>query len=313
MLTHMTQPILHHYPTSPFAEMVRLTFGLKRLAWSSCIHPNILPRPVLSALAGGYRRIPVMQVGADVFCDTQAILRALDRLHPSPPLSPPGQEGLDWALRIWAERPWFQASVAVIFGALGRHVPEAFIKDREQLSGRPFDVEAMQAAAPMLAAQWRAQAQLLEERLRAGQGPFLYGPAAGLADIAAYMNIWFLRGALKDKFAGLCADMPALNMWADRVAAIGHGVATEISPDVALALAHAAEPAPPLPSDPHDAQGFKPGDQVTVMADDYGRDPVVGAIWHVRPLEIAVLRETPEAGRVVVHFPRAGFMVRPAT
>lgn len=306
----MTIPILHHYPTSPFAEMVRLAFGLKRLAWASCEQPNMLPRPTLSPLTGGYRRIPVLQIGADIYCDTQAILRALDRLYPDHPLTPQGQEGMAWALRIWAERAWFQAAVAVIFGTLGPNVPTAFIKDREQLSGRPFDVAAMAAAAPMLADQWRAHALLIEERLAAGGGPFLFGPAAGLADIAAYMNIWFLRGALADRFAALTADMPALSAWAARVKAIGHGDGRPIGGDDALAQAGRAEPAAALQSDAHDSQGLKPGDAVTVMADDYGRDPVRGAIWHVRPHEIAIARDTLEAGRVVVHFPRAGFMVR---
>lgn len=305
----MTAPILHHYPSSPFAEMVRLALGLKRLAWSSCIQPNMLPRPTLSPLTGGYRRIPVLQIGADIYCDTQAILRGLDRLYPDHPLTPPGQEGMAWALRIWAERAWFQASVAVIFGTIGANVPADFIKDREQLSGRPFDVAAMAAAAPMLADQWRAQAMLLEERLAAG-GPFLFGAAAGLADIAAYMNIWFLRGALADRCAALTADMPALAAWAGRVNAIGHGQAQPISGEDALAQAGAAAPAAALPSDAHDSQGLKPGDPVAVMADDYGRDPISGAIWHVRPHEIAIVRDTPEAGRVVVHFPRAGFLVR---
>jgi glutathione S-transferase len=306
----MSVPILHHYPTSPFAEMVRLAFGLKRLSWGSCIQPNMLPRPTLSPLTGGYRRIPVMQIGADIYCDTQAILRGLDRLYPDHPLTPPGQEGMSWGLRIWAERAWFQSSVAVIFGTIGPNVPEAFIKDREQLSGRPFDVAAMAAAAPMLADQWRAQALLIEERLAAGGGPFLFGAQAGLADIAAYMNIWFLRGALAERFAALTADMPALHAWAARVGAIGHGDASPITGEDAITQARAAEPAAALASDPYDSQSLKPGDPVAVMADDYGRDPVAGTIWHVRPHEIAIARETDEAGRVVVHFPRAGFLVK---
>lgn len=41
-------------------------------------------------------------------------------------------------------------------------------------------------------------------------------------------------------------------------------------------------------------------------------EPVTGEIVLVRANEIAVRRHDPDAGDVVVHFPRAGFSVRPA-
>ena len=53
---------------------MRLLFGLKGLAWRSVIQPTIMPKPDLTPLTGGYRRIPVLQIGADVYCDTQVIL-----------------------------------------------------------------------------------------------------------------------------------------------------------------------------------------------------------------------------------------------
>ena len=30
-----------------------------------------MPRPDLMPMTGGYRRTPVMQIGADIYCDTQ--------------------------------------------------------------------------------------------------------------------------------------------------------------------------------------------------------------------------------------------------
>ena len=74
----MSQPILHHYPTSPFAEKIRLILGYKKLAWQSVIIPRIMPKPDLTALTGGYRRTPVMQIGADIYCDTALIADVLD-------------------------------------------------------------------------------------------------------------------------------------------------------------------------------------------------------------------------------------------
>jgi len=82
----MTELIFHHYPSSPFSEKVRLVFGFKGLAWKSVIIPMIMPKPDVIALTGGYRKTPILQIGADVYCDTALICRVLDRLHPERPL-----------------------------------------------------------------------------------------------------------------------------------------------------------------------------------------------------------------------------------
>jgi glutathione S-transferase len=80
----MTELYFHHYVTSPFAEKIRLIFGLKGLAWHSVLQPSIMPKPDLQALTGGYRRIPVLQIGNDIVCDTALIADVLEHLAPSP-------------------------------------------------------------------------------------------------------------------------------------------------------------------------------------------------------------------------------------
>lgn len=69
--------IFHAYPQSPVAEKVRVAFGIKGLAWRSVEIPRLPPKPMLTALTGGYRRTPVMQIGADIYCDSQCIIREL--------------------------------------------------------------------------------------------------------------------------------------------------------------------------------------------------------------------------------------------
>ena len=61
----MSDLILHHYPTSPFAEKVRLILGFKGLAWKSVFIPMIMPKPDVIALTGGHRRTPLLQIGAE--------------------------------------------------------------------------------------------------------------------------------------------------------------------------------------------------------------------------------------------------------
>src|SRR5438270_16915 len=98
----MTDIILHHYDTSPYSEKVRLGFGLKGLAWASAELPQIMPKPNLTALTGGYRKTPVLQIGADIYCDSQLIMRELERRYPTPSFYPAAGVGLAHG----GGRPW---------------------------------------------------------------------------------------------------------------------------------------------------------------------------------------------------------------
>ena len=130
---------LHHYDASPFSEKVRKLFAMKRLAWRAVEQPQIMPKPDLVPLTGGYRRIPVLQIGADVYCDTQLIARVLERLHPRPTIHPGGTEATCHAWNLWADRFLFMGVVAVVFAEIGHLVPPAFIEDRSKMMpGRDF-------------------------------------------------------------------------------------------------------------------------------------------------------------------------------
>ena len=107
----MTDFILHHYDLSPFAEKVRIGLGLKQAAWKSVDIPIIMPKPDLMPLTGGYRKTPVMQVGADIYCDTQLIMLELERRLPSPPFLPKGREGEARAITMWIDRNMFAPAV----------------------------------------------------------------------------------------------------------------------------------------------------------------------------------------------------------
>jgi glutathione S-transferase len=304
-----TSLILHHFKSSPFSEKIRLVFGLKGLSWVSVEIPNIMPKPDLTPLTGGYRRTPVLQIGSDIYCDTQLILREIERRHPTPTLYPNGEQGLAWMISMWADKSFFQANVPVIFGAEGFNVPEAFKQDRAQMSGRPFDTDQMRAAAPMMRDQWRGHAAWVEETLANGK-TFLFGDKAGLGDIAAHMNFWFLRNAYRPGYDGLMASYPLTRAWVDTISAIGHGTSKSISSSEALTIATSASPTTRTGIDPQEPQGLREGDYVSIAPDDYGRDPVSGTLVYSDAFEIAIKREVSDIGEVVVHFPRVGFTAR---
>jgi glutathione S-transferase len=300
--------ILHHFDQSPLSEKIRLIFGFKRLAWRSVKISRIMPRPDLMPLTGGYRRTPVMQIGADVYCDTAIIIRELESRFPDPTLFPSGNAGLPWALGMWTDRVFFQNTVTLAFGTLGDKVPAEFIEDRSRLRGAPFDVAAMAAAIPQMRDALRAHVGWIDAQLADGR-EWLLGTFS-LADINAYMNIWYLRSGL-GKADEWLATFPRTLAWEGRIAAIGHGSRTEISSAEALEIGTQASPQTPVLADPDDPNGRRPGDRVAVAPDDYGKVLVHGEIVSLSAQHIAIRRQDPRAGEVVVHFPRAGFHVLP--
>jgi glutathione S-transferase len=281
--------ILHHFPQSPFSEKIRLIFGLKKIAWTSVVITRIMPRPDLMPMTGGYRRTPVMQIGADIYCDTQCIIRELERRFPE---------------------PFFQSTVNLVFGTLADKVPQEFIADREKLRGGKFDIAAMTSAIPQMRDQFRANLQWIDSQLADGRS-WMCGDQISLCDINAYMNVWYVRGSLP-VLDQMLAEFPATKNWEARMRAIGHGTSSEMSTAAALEIATRASPETAELADPHDPNGRKPGDMVAVMPDDYGKIGVRGEIVALSSQHIAIRRNDPIAGGVIVHFPRAGFLVLPA-
>ena len=300
----MSGIILHQYDSSPFTEKVRICLGIKGLAWQAVDQPVIIPKPDLTPLTGGYRRIPVMQIGADVYCDSALIVRELDRRYPTPSLFPAGNKGPANAVEIWADKALFQSAVLAIFGTLGDGVDPAFIKDREALSGQPFNVAAMKALAPFALTQIKAHAALLAEYLADGRS-FLEGGAPGLADAAAYYNFWFIRSfcpGIADRFD----DISGFDTWYARVGAIGHGSRSNMTPADALAMAKASDS---VPLDILLSDEALRGRTVALSATDYGRDPIVGVFRGSTHYSLSVMREDPELGAIAVHVPRLGYSV----
>jgi len=258
-------------------------------------------------LTGGYRRTPVMQIGADIYCDTQCIMRELERRFPEPGLLPKGYEGLAWGSAMWTDRSFFQNTVNLVFGSLADKVPADFIVDREKLRGAKFDIGAMKAMIPQMRDQFRAHLQWIDAQL-GDERTWIAGERPSLCDVNAYMNIWYLRAHLENA-DDMLAEYDHARAWAARLREVGHGSRTELSSAEALEIAARAPPQPDELSDPDDPNGRKPGDKVEVMPDDYGKIRVSGEIVALSAQHIAIRRHDPQAGEVVVHFPRAGFLV----
>lgn len=305
----MPDVILHHYPQSPVSEKVRVALGLKNLTWHSVIIPRLPPKPDLMPLTGGYRRAPVMQVGADIYCDSQCILRELERRFPEPSFFPNGENGLVWSLSRWTDGALLDLAVRLVLGATATDLPADFARDRGRLYlGPDQTVQDLEAELPQLAAQLRAAFAWLESSLQRSGG-YVMGRDAGLADALFYYLVWFLRTRWAGA-AGFFAQFPALETWERKLRDLGHGKVQKMDGAAALAIAAEEETQTPERDDPDDPQGLRCGERLAVVPAVDGGDPVVhGRLRYADRETVALVYEHARVGQVCVHFPRIGYQI----
>lgn len=310
----MTDLILHHYPTSPFSEKIRLVLGYKNLAWKSVIIPSILPKPDVLALTGGYRKTPFLQIGSDVYCDSALICDVLEHLQPTPTLYPAEHKGLARIVAQWADSTLFWAAMAynlqpkgaaAMFEGAPPEVAQAFGADRAAMTVgmtrlRPADATAAYKS------YLRRIANMLD-----GQD-FLMGRAPCVADFAVYHPLWFSRKRVP-VMAGILDATPGVLAWMDRMAAIGHGPMEKYSATESIA-ACAASTGAVVQNDTtfQDEHGIALGSQVTVSAESFGPEPTEGELVAATRTRYTLRRTDERAGTVHVHFPRIGFVLKKA-
>ena len=304
----MTDIILHHFDASPFAEKVRVALGIKGLAWRSVDIPMVMPKPDLTALTGGYRKTPVMQIGADIYCDTQCIARELEARYPTPTLFPDNSEALSVALSRWSDAAFFQPGAGLSMGT-NDALPEDILADRRAFFNF-LDFSTLAQQLPHLYAQFRAQLQLVDDMLSDGRA-FVLGEQPGWCDILAYFPLWMCRGNIADA-GDLLTSLTRLEAWEQRILAIGHGTPSSLSADQALDIARANTSAAEAYIDPGALPQLPAGSRVMVTPEDYGAVPVEGELLRLTQYDAAIKRTGEQSGEVVVHFPRIGYRIEAA-
>ncbi len=157
--------------------------------------------------------------------------------------------------------------------------------------------------------QTYAQLVLAEEMLADGR-PFLLGAAPTVADCALYNPVWFLKERLGAGKAVPPLDrLPRIVAWSERMKAFGSGTPTEMTSDASARCRQGGDPgshsgrrqrskrAEGRPDGQHHAGRHRQG------AGD-------GRRWSGSPADRSRSCATiARVGDVVVHFPRAGFVV----
>jgi glutathione S-transferase len=298
---------LHHYEASPYAEKIRAMFGLIGGRWGSVLSPPYPPRPNVDPLAGGYRRIPVAQIGADIFCDTTLIATEVAEFSGHSELAPDLSDPDALALVNRAEGDVFFAAITSVaplklLGTLllrnGPFSTMKFVRDRA----------GMMKGASVRPPQGDAAARLFDEFLadldtHLGSRESVDGDQISYADFCAYHPIWLALsvggGKTLRQYANVCR-------WRERMEALGHGDRQEMSAEDAFDAAAGSDPRS-LPTDEGASESL--GGDVTIAPSDYGKIGVQGKLVAATDERYVLLRDTERFGAVHVHFPREGYDV----
>jgi len=307
----MSDIILHHYPPSPVTEKIRVAFGLKNLSWKSVEENRLPPRPELMAMTGGYRRIPVMQIGADIYCDTQCILKTLEERFPKPSFHPQGNSGASFGISRWTDLDFFNLGVRLAIAPMADALPKDFVEDRTRLYFGPDGDMAKEAKdLPHTLSQLRPQLGWLEDQLLSN-GAYLHGIKPSMTDLLGWYVVWFIKGRYAQAEQVL-AEFPSILAWAARMEAIGHGNFEDMTPAESLDIAFNSTPTTKELSDAADPQELKPGMKVSITTlGDTGETGIEGKVKALHRDTVAIARHHELCGDVVVHFPRVGYRVTP--
>jgi glutathione S-transferase len=303
----MAPLVLHHYKESPYAEKIRALFGYKGVSWHSVTVPRIAPKPDLIVLTGGYRKVPVLQCGADVYCDTRLIIEEIE-CRQSEPTTVASPGSFNQIVEDWVDVSLFGKAVSYTLGQNVDHLPDAFLADRAALRGAPLIRSELKAAVPVANQELARHVRWVDRALCAGL-PFVNGQSPGSGDFTLYSTLWF---AARGRFD--FTPFPAVVAWMARIQAFGHGQAKELSAEDALALAAENAPMPlDYESTANDPSGLILGQMVMVTPEMLGHGTGVrGELIGLNDGRLTLLISTPRCGSVHVHFPRHGYRLTQA-
>lgn len=256
-----------------------------------------MPKPDLLALTGGDRGTPVLQIGADIYCDSRLIIAELERRYPEPALLRSGPL-VNFGLQHWSDEAVFPPGSALAMHENAAAMPNGLLEERA-LYFTNLDFPAFERDAGHFREQLAANFELVEQQLADGR-PYLLGDAPEWADIGAYFSLWMLGGHVPSA-PTILFDKPLLARWQSRVASFGTGERSEISAAGAIDIARLADLAP-----------ITGGEVVSVFPVAHPETAVTGIMLGRSAEEIKIHRTDPRAGRVAVHFPVIGYRAEPA-
>lgn len=287
------------YPESPYAGKIVCALTLFEIPYKQVRVGRVLPRPALELFGITYRRIPILAIGKDFFCDTKAILAALIEHFPDKVQGKLGDAALNTPLEMLGTSIFRQA-VLTIYPT----PPEAFVKDRKDV----FPIIASPKFArlrPHAVGEVCALFAYIQDELLKGRN-FISGDNVSLNDIhVAFMAGWAIQWLNSTNISA--KDYPGVYAYVERFHKAldwpkAFKKAPEISPDDAFAAITSAQFVL-QPSVTEEMLGYKAGDDVQAYPTDAPPNPQFGKLVGLN--NRAVTLEVESTG-VHVTFPRLG-------
>ena len=190
--------VLFGYESSTFTLKVRLALKVKQIPYKFVTVPSMMPRPLLKdSFNLTYRKIPVLAIGRELYCDTSLIIEALEYFFPESEgyqsLYPAAAGGRNYRPMIrgfasyWTDRPLFRVTTGLMPASIWR---SSFGRDREGLIGHPIDPDKLEKKFPENLSRLDMQLSLLEPLFDNSDGQFIFStPSPSLADISLYYQL----------------------------------------------------------------------------------------------------------------------------
>jgi len=277
--------------------------GYAGMPWHSVTIAELPPRPAVEILSGGYRKIPVAQIGADIYCDTKTITTEIARLAKKPELA---LENCSPDIQDFVRHAELEAFLALSMTAgsgmmlqLVKDLPPTtvlrFLKDRAGIARTAKMKPVLPWQAKSICRDYIANMESLLS------DDFLFGDAPCIADFAAYHGLWFACDYSGQSWVKKSAKVSA---WVARMQAFGNGSPTSMTTEQALDLARDSTPADVTNPTADQNQSLR------IAPSDYARDPVEGLLVGETDNSWVLKREHPRVNSVHVHFPKAGFTLK---
>ncbi|TKA34264.1 hypothetical protein B0A50_00244 [Salinomyces thailandicus] len=351
--------VLFGYEASTFTLKIRLALKLKQIPYTFITVSSMMPRPRLRDTFNlTYRKIPILLIGKELYCDTSLIVEALEHFFPESEgyrtLYPTAADGRDYRPMIrgfasyWTDRPLFRVTTGLIPSSVWR---TSFGDDRAELIGHRLDPEKLEKKVPENLSRLDMQLSLLEPLFANNDdSPWIFSTSSpSLADVSLFYQLsWgsdIAAGRLINNLTGggtsdtdttgatpvfNAKRYPALFTWYTTFQRyIDNLPSTETMDPDFEDVVRWIQKSPtlgkkslllPTPRSSHAEldrkTGLTEGTVVSVAPDDTGRaDPTIGTLVVMSPEEVVIKPqplEKPAEVDVRMHFPRLGFVVRPA-
>ena len=335
-MSRQTPPIvLFTYPESVVGRRTEWYLTLRGIPYHICCVDSKMPRPALDRIDVHYRRIPVMAIGRDIYCDSRCIIDHLERLYTEQTRLGSDalyERGIERVLESWIlDGPPFMRTAGMIPPDTSLVQDLAWLDDRAELTGKQFSEEGLRDGLKDSLNHARLHLRIVEEELLGDGRKWLSGDKPGLSDVhVLWVFDWMTRPpdqmGMKHAYPWLLnkEKYPRTFAWIDRMeekfrAGQRQSPPGLVSDDEAVEMIESSPYFQPeqLEVDESDPTGLKKGEEVDLIALDSAptagsnrRD--VGKLEELTVTSTAISTKTKNDVDVRIHYQRANVRIATA-